>query len=107
MVARIEEAAQRHGVFIATVAHAGDGNLHPVFVIERGATEVPAPVWAAADEIFRAALEYGGTLTGEHGVGTIKRRWLADELGADSLAVQHAIKAALDPAGIMNPGKAI
>jgi glycolate oxidase len=107
MVARIEEAARRHDVFIATVAHAGDGNLHPVFVIERGLTEVPAPVWAAADEIFRAALAYGGTLTGEHGVGTIKRRWLADELGADSLAVHQAIKAALDPAGIMNPGKAI
>jgi glycolate oxidase len=107
MVARIEEAAHRHGVFIATVAHAGDGNLHPVFVIERGLTEVPAPVWAAADEIFRAALAYGGTLTGEHGVGTIKRRWLADELGADALEVHQAIKAALDPDGIMNPGKAI
>ncbi len=107
MVARIEQAGQRHGVFIATVAHAGDGNLHPVFVFERGLPEVPRPVWSAADEVFRAALELGGTLTGEHGVGVIKRRWLADELGPESMAVHQAIKNALDPAGILNPGKAI
>ena len=107
MVARVEQAAQRHGVFIATVAHAGDGNLHPAFVFDRGLAEVPAAVWAAADEIFRAALALGGTLTGEHGVGMIKRRWLADELGAESMAVHHAIKNALDPVGIMNPGKVL
>ncbi len=107
MVARIERAAQRHGVFIATVAHAGDGNLHPVFVFDRGLPEVPQPVWAAADEVFRAALELGGTLTGEHGVGMVKRRWLADELGAESMAVHQAIKSALDPAGILNPGKGL
>jgi glycolate oxidase len=107
MVARIEQAGERHGVFIATVAHAGDGNLHPVFLFDRGLAEVPPAVWKAADEVFRAALELGGTLTGEHGVGMIKRRWLADELGAESMAVHHAIKDALDPAGIMNPGKVL
>jgi len=107
MVQRIEQAAQRHGVLIATVAHAGDGNLHPVFVFDRGLPDVPEQVWSAADEVFRAALDLGGTLTGEHGVGAIKRRWLAEELGAESMAVHHAIKTALDPAGIMNPGKGI
>jgi glycolate oxidase len=107
MVERIERAADRHGVLIATVAHAGDGNLHPVFVYDRGLEDVPADVWAAADEVFRAAIDLGGTLTGEHGVGIIKRRWLAMELGDDSMAVHHAIKNALDPAGILNPGKAI
>ena len=107
MVARIEAAAARHDVYIATVAHAGDGNLHPVFVFDRGLPEVPAAVWSAADEIFRAALELGGTLTGEHGVGMIKRRWLREELGAESMAVHHAIKDALDPDGIMNPGKVL
>jgi len=107
MVERIGRAAERHGVFIATVAHAGDGNLHPVFVFERGLPDVPENVWAAADEVFRAALELGGTLTGEHGVGVIKRRWLALELGEESMAVHHAIKDALDPAGILNPGKGI
>ena len=110
MVARIDRAAGRHGVLIATVAHAGDGNLHPVFVFDRqpapgGEAEVPASVWAAADEVFRAALDLGGTLTGEHGVGYIKRRWLAAELGDESMAVHRAIKAALDPGGILNPGK--
>ncbi len=107
MVERIEQAARRHDVFIATVAHAGDGNLHPVFVFDRGLAEVPAPVWAAADEVFGAALELGGTLTGEHGVGLIKRRWLRQEIGDESMAVHHAIKDALDPLGIMNPGKVL
>ncbi len=109
MVERIEQAAARHGVLIATVAHAGDGNLHPTFVFDYGPAEadVPAEVWAAADEVFRAALDLGGTLTGEHGVGLIKRRWLVLELGEDSLAVHRAIKTALDPAGILNPGKVL
>ncbi len=107
MVARIERAAARHGVRIATVAHAGDGNLHPTFIFDRGLPAVPPQVWAAADEIFHAALDLGGTLTGEHGVGVIKRRWLADELGEESMAVHRAIKNALDPAGIMNPGKVL
>jgi len=107
MVARIEQAAVRHDVYIATVAHAGDGNLHPVFVFDRGLAEVPPAVWSAADEIFRAALELGGTLTGEHGVGMIKRRWLGEELGAESMEVHQAIKDALDPDGIMNPGKVL
>jgi glycolate oxidase len=107
MVARIEQAAARHDVYIATVAHAGDGNLHPVFVFERGLPEVPPAVWSAADEVFRAALELGGTLTGEHGVGMIKRRWLGEELGAESMAVHQAIKKALDPDFIMNPGKVL
>jgi glycolate oxidase len=107
MVARIEQAAVGHDVYIATVAHAGDGNLHPVFVFDRGLPEVPPAVWSAADEVFRAALELGGTLTGEHGVGMIKRRWLGEELGAESMAVHQAIKDALDPEGIMNPGKVL
>ncbi len=107
MVERIERAASRDGVFIATVAHAGDGNLHPSFVFDRGLEEVPAKVWAAADEVFTAALELGGTLTGEHGVGIIKRRWLGDEIGEESMAVHRSIKDALDPLGIMNPGKVL
>jgi glycolate oxidase len=107
MVARIEQAAVRHDVYIATVAHAGDGNLHPVFVFDRGLPEVPPAIWSAADEVFRAALQLGGTLTGEHGVGMIKRRWLGEELGAESMEVHQAIKDALDPDGIMNPGKVL
>jgi glycolate oxidase len=79
----------------------------PAFVFDRGLDEVPANVWAAADEVFSAALELGGTLTGEHGVGVVKRRWLNQEIGEESMAVHRSIKDALDPLGIMNPGKVL
>lgn len=104
MLARIESVAARHGVTILTVAHAGDGNLHPTFVFDRG-TELPGRVRSAADEVFAAALELGGTITGEHGVGVLKRDWLARQLGDAAMGVSLAIKRALDPTGIMNPGK--
>ncbi len=105
MFERVEAIGRRHGVAIPTVAHAGDGNLHPNFVF--AGDEVPAHVWAAADELFRAAIDLGGTLTGEHGVGVLKRRWLGDELGDDVLDLQRGVKAVFDPLGILNPGKAI
>ncbi len=103
MFAAIEEVSARFGVDIPTVAHAGDGNLHPNFIVQ--GDEVPEHVWNAADEVFRAALQLGGTLTGEHGVGLLKRRWLADELGDDQVELQRQIKAVFDPLGILNPGK--
>ncbi|WP_025157102.1 FAD-binding oxidoreductase [Leifsonia aquatica] len=103
MFAAIETISQRHGIPIPTVAHAGDGNLHPNFVYE--GDEVPPAVWEAAGELFRTAVELGGTLTGEHGVGVLKRRWLADELGPDSYELQVKLKSVFDPLGILNPGK--
>ncbi|MES9512611.1 FAD-binding oxidoreductase [Rhodococcus erythropolis] len=106
MLESIDRAAAEHSVKIMTVAHAGDGNVHPTFVFDR--TEdgsVPEAVWTAADEVFRHALELGGTLTGEHGVGVLKRRWLSLELGEDSMQLHRSIKAAFDPLGILNPGK--
>lgn len=99
-IARIEKA---HGMTIPTVAHAGDGNLHPNFIFE--GTEPPAEIWAAADDLFRAAIALGGTLTGEHGIGTLKSRWLADELGDDQWELQRQITRVFDPLGILNPGK--
>ncbi|MFI6595644.1 FAD-binding oxidoreductase [Nonomuraea sp. NPDC050536] len=107
MITAVEEAARRHSVKICTVAHAGDGNLHPVFIFDHGTAEPPPEVWAAADEVFRHALELGGTLTGEHGVGLLKKRWLALESGPVVQEIQHGIKAVFDPLGILNPGKAI
>ena len=103
MFAAITEISDRHGVQIATVAHAGDGNLHPNFVFQ--GTEVPPEVWNAAHDMFQAALRLGGTLTGEHGVGLLKRRWLGDELGDEQLELQRSIKRVFDPTGILNPGK--
>lgn len=107
MLSAIRAISDGHAVLIATVAHAGDGNLHPAFVFDHDAPEVPAGVRAAADDMFRTALSLGGTLTGEHGVGVLKRRWLRHELGDTCLDVHHAIKSALDPLGLMNPGKAV
>ncbi|MBN9154859.1 MAG: FAD-binding protein [Microbacterium sp.] len=99
-VARVE---REHGVFIPTVAHAGDGNLHPTFVFE--GEEVPQRIWDAADDLFRSALRLGGTLTGEHGIGVLKRRWLVDEIGEDQWRLQREIARVFDPLGILNPGK--
>ncbi|WP_029146043.1 FAD-binding oxidoreductase [Microbacterium luticocti] len=99
-IARVE---REHGVVIPTVAHAGDGNLHPNFIFD--GPEVPAAIWDAADDLFHAALRLGGTLTGEHGIGVLKRRWLTDELGDDQWRLQRQIKDVFDPQGILNPGK--
>ena len=106
-IARVE---REYGLPIPTVAHAGDGNLHPNFVFDAspdasGVVEVPPVVWRAADALFRAALALGGTLTGEHGVGVLKSRWLADELGDDQWEIQRQITRVFDPDGILNPGK--
>ena len=107
--AAIERIAAKYDIQIPTVAHAGDGNLHPNFVFTApevdGHVDVPDHVWAAADEMFLDCLRLGGTLTGEHGVGILKKRWLRDELGDDSFALQQQIKQVFDPHGLLNPGK--
>jgi glycolate oxidase len=111
MFRAIERISAEHGLPIPTVAHAGDGNLHPNVVIPptlaHAPGEIPDAVWAAADEIFTAAMALGGTLTGEHGVGVLKRRWIERELGEDVLELSRRVKAAFDPLGILNPGKAL
>ncbi|WP_072314403.1 FAD-binding oxidoreductase [Agrococcus sp. Marseille-P2731] len=105
MFVACDEAAARHGVRLAVTAHAGDGNLHPTFVFD--GPEPSDAIWACANDVFAAGIALGGTLTGEHGVGILKRRWLVDELGERQLALQRAVKAAFDPLGILNPGKAL
>jgi glycolate oxidase len=103
----VEEIGARTGTDIATVAHAADGNLHPLFVLDRDADAVPEHVWAAAGEVFRTALRLGGTLTGEHGVGLLKRQWVREELGEANHDLQLRVKDLFDPYGILNPGKAL
>jgi glycolate oxidase len=101
----IEDIGRRFSVAVTAVAHAGDGNLHPGLSVPRlpGETAPPARLAQAADALVRAALAHGGTISGEHGVGSAKRQWLEEELGSDQLALQRAIKAVLDPAGILAP----
>jgi len=103
----IDEIARRHGVRIATFGHAGDGNLHPNFVFERDDPRAEALTEAARADLFRAAIALGGTITAEHGIGTSRRSALVDQVGPDAIRVMRSIKAALDPLGILNPGKVL
>jgi glycolate oxidase len=105
MLARIDAAGRRHGVHIANVAHIGDGNLHPLLVTPAGDEAARKNAQAAFEDIISDALDLGGTVTGEHGVGLLKQAGLARELGAGVLAMHRAVKNALDPHHILNPGK--
>ncbi|MEA2284660.1 MAG: glycolate oxidase, partial [Solirubrobacteraceae bacterium] len=105
MVARIQEIAERHDLLIGTFGHAGDGNLHPTVVLDAADEDAIHRAHEAFDEIFAHAIEMGGSITGEHGVGIVKLRHLESQLGADQLALMRRIKAAFDPHGILNPGK--
>ncbi len=107
LVTGVEEIAARHDVLVGVVGHAGDGNLHPVIVVDRADESSVDRGRLVFDEIMRLGLALGGTCTGEHGVGLLKRDWLARELGPVGMRVHRAVKAALDPAGILNPGKVI
>jgi glycolate oxidase len=93
-----------HAVTIAVIAHAGDGNTHPLIVFDPADTDMAERARTAYGEVMSLAIELGGTITGEHGVGRLKKAWLADQIGDDALELNRRIKAALDPAGIMNPG---
>ncbi|GAA2868563.1 FAD-binding oxidoreductase [Microbacterium arabinogalactanolyticum] len=96
--------AQARGVEIAVVAHAGDGNTHPLIVLDPTDAEQRANADLAFGEVMALAIELGGTITGEHGIGRLKQPWLADYLGDDVLELNLRIKKALDPQNILNPG---
>ena len=105
MLKRIDEIARARDTLIATFGHAGDGNLHPVILFDEEDPDELRRAQEAAADIFKAALELGGTLTGEHGIGLSKARFFAIEHGPGELRVLKAIKRALDPNNILNPGK--
>jgi glycolate oxidase len=107
MLMRIENAATAHDTFIANIAHAGDGNLHPLLITPPGDAEARRRAQAAFEAIIGHALDLGGTVTGEHGIGQLKRAGLGRELSEPVTQMHHAVKNALDPHGILNPGKAI
>jgi glycolate dehydrogenase FAD-linked subunit len=107
LIEGVAEIAAANDILVGIVGHAGDGNLHPVIVIDRADPSVMARGQIVFDEIMRLGLALGGTCTGEHGVGLLKRDWLERELGPVGTRVHRAIKNALDPAGIFNPGKVV
>jgi glycolate oxidase len=107
MLARIQAIGRKHETLIANIAHAGDGNLHPLLVTPRGDEGARERAQRAFEEIIAEALALGGTVTGEHGVGLLKMDGLAAELSPAVMDMHRAVKAALDPHGILNPGKVI
>jgi glycolate dehydrogenase FAD-linked subunit len=107
MLRAIEAIAARHDVRMGTFGHAGDGNLHPDLVFDRGDPQAEAKTEAVKNDLYRAALDLGGTVTGEHGIGAARREWLEATRGEGAVRVMRSIKAALDPEGILNPGRVI
>jgi glycolate oxidase len=106
LLREIEAIGQRHGLLIGTFGHAGDGNLHPTFVLDRAEGDAAmARLDAARANLYEAALALGGTVTGEHGIGAARRDWLVRQRGEDAVAVMRAIKLALDPRNLLNPGR--
>ncbi len=105
MARRVRAIAARYALEIPLFGHIGDGNLHPNILCDRRDPAEMERVTAAARAIFEAAVELGGTLSGEHGIGLLKKQFLELDLGADTIALMRRIKDAIDPSGIMNPGK--
>jgi glycolate oxidase len=104
-LARIQVLSNAHGVRVANVFHAGDGNLHPLILFdgrEHGALERAE---ALAADILRLCIELGGSITGEHGVGLEKRRFLTEMYGGEDVAFMHRLRAAMDPRQLANRGK--
>jgi glycolate oxidase len=107
MLATIEQIAARHAVTIAAIAHAGDGNLHPLIITPPDDDDARDAAHAAFEEIIAAAIAAGGTVTGEHGVGLLKRGGMRQEMSAEVLAMHQAVKRSLDPRDLFNPGKVV
>jgi glycolate oxidase len=107
MLKAIRRIATKHNLQIATFGHAGDGNLHPTILTDERDAEEMKRVHLAVDEIFQVAIALGGTLSGEHGIGIAKMKYLDWEFGEAGVTVLRHIKEALDPNYLLNPGKIV
>lgn len=107
MIKAINDIAGKHKLEVGTFGHAGDGNLHPTFLCDKRDAEEFKRVEAAVDEIFHIAIDLHGTLSGEHGIGTAKAKWLQDETTAGTIEYSRRLRKALDPKGLFNPTKMV
>ncbi|MFB8249070.1 FAD-binding oxidoreductase [Streptomyces sp. NPDC055952] len=105
MLAGVDRISAEYGLTIGVVAHAGDGNTHPTVCFDPADPEESRRARDSFDKIMALGLELGGTITGEHGVGVLKKEWLAREIGPVGMEMQRAVKHAFDPLNILNPGK--
>ncbi len=104
LLGQISAVAEKYDLEIPVVAHAGDGNTHPIIVYDPTDNDAGDRAREAFEDVMRCAIALGGTITGEHGVGRTKKRALPDQLGPDVMALSRRVKDALDPQGILNPG---
>ncbi|MFH1892284.1 MAG: FAD-linked oxidase C-terminal domain-containing protein [Candidatus Zixiibacteriota bacterium] len=107
LVAEIQSIGSKHGLQTGSFGHAGDGNLHVCFIIPELTDEVRSAIEVAKAQLLRATLALGGTISGEHGIGFTKKKYLSEELGDDGIELLRIIKQSFDPGGIINPGKII
>jgi len=107
MLIACEQIGKKYNLTLGTFGHAGDGNLHPTILCDKYNQEELHRVHQAVDEIFQMALSFGGTLSGEHGIGIAKMKYLGDELGQSGLNLMRSIKESLDPEYVLNPGKMV
>ncbi|WP_328359499.1 FAD-binding protein [Mycobacterium sp. NBC_00419] len=107
LVSGVAKIAADRDLTISVIAHAGDGNTHPLIVYNPSDAEMTERAHLAFGEIMDLAVSLGGTITGEHGVGRLKKPWLAGQLGPEAMELNRRIKAALDPQNILNPGAVV
>jgi glycolate oxidase len=105
LVDRVDAIARENELTIVVIGHAGDGNLHPCVLTDRSDNAHYARAQRAVDEIFRSALAFGGAISGEHGIGLEKKKYLKDAMSPDEIEILKQLKSVFDPKGILNPGK--
>ena len=107
MLVACEEIGKKYNLTLGTFGHAGDGNLHPTILCDKHNADEMARMHKAVEEIFDTALGFGGTLSGEHGIGIAKMKYLGNEIGESGLELMRSVKEALDPGYLLNPGKLV
>jgi len=107
MLLACAQIGRKYNLVMGTFGHAGDGNLHPTILADKNNADEMSRVHRAVEEIFDAALRFGGTLSGEHGIGIAKIKFLGNEIGETGIDLMRSIKDSLDPDHMFNPGKLV